>query len=1103
MEQVAARLNNYNIEEVLISSFVKSSLYVKPDHSMMYYPPTVKKIWVVSAGMPWTQLGSLMRHFHLNSTYPQPQNNQQVMEQLGIGRVQGLELQYNNDIGTEADDDHSDGSGDFEFNDDDDDRNNTDSTEPLRTIRGLDTVNSLMLGIPPFAFYLDGIPTVLQDYLWPELRYLRLCVKHFNSTQILSLKETAPKLNYLELWVYADNIPDAVWMFDWDSLSWRTGFYVEDGWGTSLDLRGRISLHKIAPIYLYLDSSNSIFNIDLSENGLTSLDYIKFSYRYLDIYGLVDNQGDITFKLDHNRLRSLSIYSRINEGADRVRVLNLSHNRLQGDDSDFLLLTGLRELYLSYNNYDKLPQFTLEGQKKIFHRVSDLRELTILDLSHNHIHVDSASYHLPGGPFGDLSCDAHSPIETMLLHNNSIQAIPEFVFISSLSYIDLSYNGMTEWPIIYTEKMNQISDHYNHTAINLSHNNITQVWPSVYNLPLKRIMENYDIDLEGNPLDCDCGTYSLYKFLTSSTNDFSFYETRWNCTDLSKWKGKPLMQIPKKEYHKACIDTCPEQCNCSKRWEGDGAMIVNCTEHVLTELPATVPDSTSHLFLQNNNITYLCETWPYFKDLEVLDLHGNSLNKICPEFFHNLVNLKKLNVKNNNLKELPEEFKLLTNLKHLSLSNNLLEELPKSLSEMNLESIDISGNRLKCNCDNLWMTKWLLKSLFAVSEPQSIVCVSGKGQGRRLIDLDQDEVGCYDLVTHGLIGLAATFTVTIILAILIHRYKGYIKLWLYTRFGIHIWDKIEETNLKDMDYDAFIAYSRKDERWVLDTLMPHLEAPQCGFHLCIHDRDFVPGVAILENIGTAVEHSCRTILVVSPNFLKSGWCDYEFKMAHSRATDKQANYLIVVVLEDIANKKVNKALKLYLKTNTYVSVKDKWFWDKLKYALPKVPIDQLKAEQKERAQKRNKAGPRVVVHQNQAFGENELEEVVTEPNPDPVVDDEALEGEELLGASGGRPKVQEVPRAGRKSDLELELTDDYLEPLLHRRRHHDDRSDDVITDSDDEEEFQKDQVYKRKRRYVSKLPPLFRRIHIFDKFAKNVPLEVQLKRPGKSRTSQL
>ena len=133
--------------------------------------------------------------------------------------------------------------------------------------------------------------------------------------------------------------------------------------------------------------------------------------------------------------------------------------------------------------------------------------------------------------------------------------------------------------------------------------------------------------------------------------------------------------------------------------------------------------------------------------------------------------------------------------------------------------------------------------------------------------------------------------------------------------------------------------------WVAGTLLPYLEAPQCGYHLCVHDRDFVPGVAITKNIMTAIQCSRRTILVLSPNFIKSGWCDLEFQAAHQRALEDRSNFLIVVLLEEVDQKDLDETLRLYMKTKTYVSADDKWLWEKLLYAMPKIPIDKLKVQQ--------------------------------------------------------------------------------------------------------------------------------------------------------------
>ena len=39
----------------------------------------------------------------------------------------------------------------------------------------------------------------------------------------------------------------------------------------------------------------------------------------------------------------------------------------------------------------------------------------------------------------------------------------------------------------------------------------------------------------------------------------------------------------------------------------------------------------------------------------------------------------------------------------------------------------------------------------------------------------------------------------------------------------------------------FVSHYHEDWDWVLDTLMPKLEE-ECGYYLCVHDRDFDLGL---------------------------------------------------------------------------------------------------------------------------------------------------------------------------------------------------------------------------------------------------------------------
>jgi hypothetical protein len=75
------------------------------------------------------------------------------------------------------------------------------------------------------------------------------------------------------------------------------------------------------------------------------------------------------------------------------------------------------------------------------------------------------------------------------------------------------------------------------------------------------------------------------------------------------------------------------------------------------------------------------------------------------------------------------------------------------------------------------------------------------------------------------------------------------------------------------DYDVFISYNHHDGAWVRDWLLPRLE--RASLRVCIDYRDFDIGVSILVNMERAVERSRKTLLVLTPNWIKSEWTNFE------------------------------------------------------------------------------------------------------------------------------------------------------------------------------------------------------------------------------------
>ena len=75
---------------------------------------------------------------------------------------------------------------------------------------------------------------------------------------------------------------------------------------------------------------------------------------------------------------------------------------------------------------------------------------------------------------------------------------------------------------------------------------------------------------------------------------------------------------------------------------------------------------------------------------------------------------------------------------------------------------------------------------------------------------------------------------------------------------------------------------------------------------CIADRDFTPGVSVLNNIVEAIHSSNKVILVLTDHVVSSQWCEYEADQAILRSLklndvqdqDRNSSCVIPVLLEE-------------------------------------------------------------------------------------------------------------------------------------------------------------------------------------------------------------
>ncbi|KTF75346.1 hypothetical protein cypCar_00041161 [Cyprinus carpio] len=139
----------------------------------------------------------------------------------------------------------------------------------------------------------------------------------------------------------------------------------------------------------------------------------------------------------------------------------------------------------------------------------------------------------------------------------------------------------------------------------------------------------------------------------------------------------------------------------------------------------------------------------------------------------------------------------------------------------------------------------------------------------------------------------------------------------------------QKTVFPVLSFLQVLDLSSYDGVWVMNELMENLENGVPPIQLCLHMRDFQAGKSIASNIiDEGIMGSRKIIVVVSQHFIDSAWCRFEFELALSRFMMERSANIIIIILEDVEERKTKKVFGLHkhLKKNTYL----KWSRDPLR-----------------------------------------------------------------------------------------------------------------------------------------------------------------------------
>ncbi|XP_062612109.1 toll-like receptor 4 [Saccostrea cucullata] len=376
-------------------------------------------------------------------------------------------------------------------------------------------------------------------------------------------------------------------------------------------------------------------------------------------------------------------------------------------------------------------------------------------------------------------------------------------------------------------------------------------------------------------------------------------------------------------------------------------------------------ESLTELYLGNNILGFSLASdmkgliFRNLRKLEILDLKENRISTLPKTVFQNLVNLKYLDLSKNFLKAWEINTSHIKIVYSIDLSNNEIT----CLSDGDMKAFDRLGstknltmnflkNSFMCTCRTINFMKWMEKRNKTMKinflQFDNYNCTEDAEHESKVLKFDkikshilnlQRECRSYTAIIFVTTGTLVCF-LFILCTGLTYRYRWKLRYFYYmTKSRYHQYKSLRGENLPLNQYDAFVSYADEDRSFVL-RMIKELEEEE-GIKLCIHQRDFVPGFDIAENIITAVNKSRKTIILLSPNFIKSSWCMYELHIAKMEEiySRNDENVIFLILYETLPLKDIPLTLMDLINQKTYIEFpngdhdqefSDDVFWSTLK-----------------------------------------------------------------------------------------------------------------------------------------------------------------------------
>ncbi|XP_041699688.1 toll-like receptor 8 [Coregonus clupeaformis] len=375
----------------------------------------------------------------------------------------------------------------------------------------------------------------------------------------------------------------------------------------------------------------------------------------------------------------------------------------------------------------------------------------------------------------------------------------------------------------------------------------------------------------------------------------------------------------------------------------------------IEKIPSTVyenlPYTLQKLCISHNLLTHFnWDKLASFQQLNTLDLSYNYLYHVSANLSKFTNALQMLDLSHNQIAQLSDGFlKGVQNLQILDLSHNQLTIINETTflsgPENYVKTLSLQGNPFQCTCDLLEFILWIEENK-DVEIPRlatELICnMPAKTRGQPVIRFDIKEC-VNDNIAFLIYSLSTSLIMlTMVMTMAAHMFywdASYILYYLRAKLkGYHSLRSATTDNL----YDAFVTYDTRDllvSDWVLNHLRMQLEdSGERQAPLCLEERDWAPGVPLIDNLSQSIRQSRKTVFVLTEAYVRTGTFRMAVYLAHQRLLDENMDVIVLVLLEPVLQHSHFLRLRQRLCGKSVLewprtAAAEPWFWQSLRNAV--------------------------------------------------------------------------------------------------------------------------------------------------------------------------